>query len=254
MNLPEIEAIIAAQPYAAGTVDRALLDAQILLTRDAQPDLYGRAPASPQYEVGSRPALESIIDTVLSGRREPAARLAALTRWCSRIPRDQPSPAHSTAAGYYGDFSGFLWGGDEEAVVAKGSPWPQEIARVLVTLSQMAGIAARLVFLYRAEPPDLHTVVEAWLQGSWAVFDPCANRFYLWPHHGYASAYALRQDPRLVDQCPEHGRIPFVDSAFYRTVAIAEYPLAGRNQYDYRRQPALGDDGPRLQRAAEVFS
>lgn len=234
-----------------------MLDRQIPLTGATRSLLYGAEPAAASVASGDRPRLDAIVAQIAAAHPQRLARLVALTRWCSRIPRDYPSPGRSTAARGYGDFGTFQWGGSEEMVIAKGSPWPQEIARVLATLLQRAGIPARLVFLYRAEPPRLHTAVEAWALGGWGVCDACANRCYVWPHHGYASAAVLQQQPRLVDQVPEHGHNPYVDSAFYRTVAIAEYPLAGFQAAGgpeaFAPWPARPEDAPSLRCAARAF-
>lgn len=252
------QALLHEQPYDAGSADQELLAAQTLLCRETREALYAPPPTPPSYVPGSRPELEGIVERIAGGQRESFAKVAALTRWCSRIPRNYPSAEASTAAGFYGDFSSFQWGGDEAAVIAKGSPWPQELARVLATLAQISGVPARLVFLYRDGsrdgPPEMHSVVEAWLPGDWTVFDPCANRFFPWPHHGYASALALQQQPRLVDQTPEHGHVRYVDSAFYGTLGIASYRIEDRDQYHYKQQPAHPHDLPQLRRAAAVFA
>jgi len=179
--------------------------------------------------------------------------MLVLTRWCSRIPRNFPETGKSTAAGFYGDFGQFRWGGCEEAVIAKGSPWPQEIARVLAALLQVAGLPSRLVFLYRESPPLLHVVVEARVQAGWAVCDACAGRCYVWPHHGYASAWDLQRQPRLVDQAPEHGHSPYVDSSLYRTIAVSPYGLAAVPALTSDLQPARTGDRAGLQAATEVF-
>jgi transglutaminase-like putative cysteine protease len=249
-----VEALRQAQPYAPGRVDRTLLDEQTFVTSETRDVIYAPPARVASPAAGSRPRLEQIVERVAGGHAEAFAKVVALTRWCSRIPREYPSADANTASGIYGDFSRFSWGGDEEAVIAKGSPWPQELARVLATLSQFAGVPARLVFLYRGDPPELHSVVEAWAPGSWTVFDACANRFYPWPHHGYASALDLQRQPQLIDRAPEHGRLPWVDSAFYRTIGIASYPLVDRERFGYEQQPALPQDLARLRFAAEGFS
>lgn len=274
-----IKALLRSLPYGAGSVDRQLLAAQRLVTPETRGLLYAGTPAPPRSIPGSRPQLDAIVEEVAGRQREVFGKLVALMRWCSRIPRDFPSSEASTARGFYGDFGAFRWGGDEETVIAKGSPWPQELARVLASLAQLAGIPARLVFLYRTaflgsngvernspetrraemlaanmRTIEMHSVVEAWAAGAWVVFDPCANRFYPWPHHGYASALALQQQPRLVDQAPEHGRIRYVDSAFYRSFGIASYPIEDRGQYGYELQAARPQDLLMLRRTAEVFA
>ena len=114
--------------------------------------------------------------------------------------------------------------------------------------------ARSLVFLYRAEPPAMHTVVEAWVAGGWAVCDACATRCYTWPHHGYASASDLQQHPQLVDRLPEHGRNPYVDSRFYETVAIACPAQHHWPPTAYALRKALPGETGMLQEACRMFS
>ena len=214
--------------------------------------MYGEPPAAP-VTASSRPVLAAIAAGVSALNPQPLGRMLALTRWCSRVPRRHPQPGSSTTSGFYGDFSSFQWGGPEEAVIAKGSPWPQELARVLSGLLQLANLPARIVFLYGEEPPLLHAVVETWVRDRWAVCDPCANRCYIWPHRGYASALDLQQHPRLVDQAPEHGRNPYVDGRLFRTIAIAEYVLSSKPPPDGDLAPARPEDREILRAAAQVF-
>lgn len=251
--------MVERQPFGTGTIDRLLLEQQILLTAETRPVLYGEEPTVPKGSSEDRPQLDEILAQIAPAGSQRLARMLAITRWCSRIPRDYPRPGPSTVGGCYGDFSSYHWGGSEETVVAKGSPWPQEVSRVLATLLRRAGFWTRLVFLYRADPPALHTVVETWALGGWAVCDPCANRCYIWPHHGYASAADLQRQPWLVDQAPEHGHNPYVESAFYKAVAISHYPLShypSNAALDgaHALQPARPEDAPSLKAAAAVFA
>jgi hypothetical protein len=200
-----------------------------------------------------RTELAGIARSAVAANSRPLATMLALTRWCSGVPLSYPTPERCTASGYYGDFNGFRFGGSEEAVIHKGSPWPPELARVLCALLQVAGIPSRLVFLYREEPPMLHVVAEAWVDSGWAVCDPCANRCYIWPHHGYASARDLQQQPRLVMQVPEHGRHPYVSAELYRTIGIAPYTLTAEPAPDSDMAATSPAYRERLQAAARVF-
>lgn len=247
-----LRTIVEQQPFASGSIDRLWLQRQVLLTPETRSLLYGSVPEA--CAVFGRPRLQAVLDGVAPERKQPLAKLLALTRWCHRIPLDFPDPDGSTIRGFYGDFSAYQWGGSEEQIIAKGSPWPQELARVLIALLRQAGLPARMVFLYRSQPAGLHAVVEAWVSASWVVCDPCANRLYAWPHHGYAAAADLQAQPRLVDQQPEHGRNPYVDSAFYETVAIAGHRPEPVNSAAYAPQKARHCDGPPLLAAAGVFA
>jgi transglutaminase-like putative cysteine protease len=245
-------ALLSAQPYLPESLDLGLLASQIMLTPENRDLLYASPPASIERPA-SRQQLAAMAAAACAAQPRPLAQMLALTRWCSRIPLDFPSPEHSTAGGYYGDFSAFMWGGSEETIVAKGSPWPQELARVLAALAQMAGIPSRLVFLHGEQPPLLHAVAELWVDGGWAVCDPSANRCYLWPHRGYASALDLLKHPGLVDLAPEHGRNRYVDSRLYRTIAIAAYTPGVDPAPASDLSPAGSQDLAALQAAARDF-
>ena len=112
----------------------------------------------------------------------------------------------------------------------------------------MAGLPARLAFLASDAPPERHTVTEVYLWGRWAVVDGFSGRLYIWPKHGYASAWDIHLLPQIVDQHPDHGRQPYVESRFYRHVGIASYDLADTAAYDYTDEPTPADLVERLAR------
>jgi transglutaminase superfamily protein len=243
---------MAQQPFQPGSIDRRLLQSQTLLSRDSRGQLYGQLPAEITVDV-VRSELRAIVEHTIDPRQPRLGQMFALTRWCNRIPKRDRENAKSTLEGNYNDFSSFLWGGSEEYVIAKGSPWPQEVARVLARLLQLAAIPARLVFLYSEDPARMHCVVEAWPQEGWVVCDPCANRCYIWPHRGYASALDLRQHPQIFAHAPEHGQHPYVDPRLYQVIGIAEYPLRERPPDESDLSPTRTGDELLLQQAAEAF-
>jgi hypothetical protein len=247
-----VNAILRQQPYEPHSLDGRLLSGQVFLTYERASIFYSERQ-KPALGTPARPQLAEFVERACSTSTQPLARMLALTRWCSRVPLDFPRREHSTANGFYDNFAGFMWGGSEECVIGKGSPWPQELARVLAALAQTAGIPSRLVFLYREKPMALHVVAELWVDGGWALCDPCANRCYLWPHHGYASALDLQQHPRLIELAPEHGRCPYVDSGFFRTIALGEYAVTAEPAPRSELRPARIQDLPALQASARVF-
>lgn len=208
-------------PHGAGTIDRELLDAQVMLAGGNEGTFYGGPPtvAAPR----GRPWLEAITEQVTAAALNDSQRASALLRWVARVPATYPEGTPGTRGGFWGDFSTFLCGGTEEEVVRKGSPLAAELSRVLVTLAGLAEVPGRLVFLYADRPPYRHTVAELYVRGRWSVFDPVSDRTFLWSKHGYASAWEIQRMPRLVDSLQDHGRLPYVDSRFYATVAIAAY-------------------------------
>lgn len=224
---------LAEDPHAAGSVDRDLIDAQLLVSAANQAALYG-SPPRPNAGRRPRPWLEAIVSELTADALNESQRASALLRWVARVPVDFPEGGTGTRAGFWGDYDTFLCGGTEEEVIRKGSPLAAELNRVLVTLACLVGIPARLVFLYAEQPPYRHAVTELYIRGRWSVFDPVSNRTFVWSKHGYASAWEIQQMPRLVDGLQDHGRLPYVDSRWYATIAIAVYdPWDPRHRFPW---------------------
>jgi hypothetical protein len=119
-----------------------------------------------------------------------------------------------------------------------------------VTLAQIAGLNARLVFLYAEAPPVRHAVAEIYVAGRWSVFDPVSDRSFIWPKHGYATAWELRAMPNLLDGLQDHALLRYVDNRFYQHIGIAAYdPWNPRN--DFATAPIDGATAARL-RAGEA--
>jgi hypothetical protein len=229
---PAVAALFAAGPHRPGSVDAVLVERAVPLTLRTRDALYAPAPA-PRYRPGSRPELERFVAEALAGAVHPMPVAAALTQFVARIPHRFPTAERPTAAGFYGDFAAYLCGGTEEEVIKKGSPLAAERARVLCAMAQVAGLPARVVLLARDDPPERHAVAEIFVLGRWTVFDGYSGRFYVWPKHGYLSAWDARQLPALVNAAPDHGRRRYVDGAFFRHVAIAAYDVADFDAYRY---------------------
>ena len=214
--------VIAADPHRPGSVDRVLIERQVLLSRATQPALY-RPPLPASDRRWRRPWLEEVVAGLTRDMGHPFQRATALRRWVASVPRAFPEGGRTTRDGFWGDFATFLCGGTEEEVIRKGSPLAAELSRVLVLLADLAGLSARLAFLYADGPPYRHTVAEIFISGRWSVFDPVSDRCFAWSKHGYAGAWEIQQQPRLVDGLQDHARLPYVSSRYYQTVAIAVY-------------------------------
>lgn len=215
--------LIAADPHPAGTVDALLIQQQQWLTPLTVERLYRPAAHVQRPAAELRPALTQIVSACLTGTVHDFERVVALRRWVAAVPRRFPAGSQTTAEGYWGDFAVLTCGGVEEAVIERGSPLAAELCRVLVTLLKIAGIPARLVFLYDIDLPARHCVVEVYTSGRWSVLDPVSDRAFVWPKHGFASAWEIRQMPALVDGLQDHARMRYVASNYYRVAAIATY-------------------------------
>jgi hypothetical protein len=236
-SLPEyVRAAIEEEVHRPGSVDRRLIDAQTLVTTENQAELY-RPPGAPAgAQRWPRPWLDEIVAELTAGSVHAMQRAVALRGWVASVPRQFPEGGISSRDGYWGHgYRRFLSGGAEEEVIHKGSPLAIELCRVLVTMASLAGLPARIVLLYADQRPFRHAVVEIHLNGRWSVFDVISNRTFAWPKHGYASAWEIARMPALIDSLQDHHRLRYVDSRFYRTIAIAEYDpwdLAHRYPWD----------------------
>lgn len=237
-GLPHADAAAVAQlidtdPHVSGSVDALLLERQQWLTAATVAQLYSPPPPPARPAEGSRPALEGIVRDCLAGTVHDFERAVALRRWVAAIPRRYPVGGRSTADGYWGDFAALPCGGTEEAVIERGSPLAAELSRVLVTQLRLAGLPARLVFLYDVTAAARHCVTEVYCGGRWSVLDPVSDRTFVWAKHGFASAWEIRQMPALVDGLQDSGPLRYVASSYYRVAAVAEYdPAAPDWRYD----------------------
>jgi hypothetical protein len=60
---------------------------------------------------------------------------------------------------------------DDEALLSSGRAWCNEQARVFVRLCQVAGIPARLIFLFYSPAPGGHVIAEFYADGRWSMAD-----------------------------------------------------------------------------------
>ena len=231
---PALDRLFDNRIYRAHTVDAVLAtSAQLVGVDDA--DRLARAPAAselPPPELASRrPALGAILAGVVRAA-EPDRFLEALAAFTSSIERSFPSPEHSAASGFYRSPDDFFWGGTEELVIAKGSDWCHEIARVYAALAQVAGRAARLVFLYSED--DGHVAVECHEGGVWTLVDPLAPKVYRRRDgRGIGVADLLRAGEPERREIVAGREGPYVDAAFFRFLAVAEYRIAEAGRYSY---------------------
>jgi hypothetical protein len=229
---PQLDELLAHRIYPPDSVDAVLQDTARLVDPDACAWLEA-PPALGPYRFSevraNRPLLRALADDAIQAAKGLQAvwKLACFT---SQIERMFPSPEHSAAAGYYATPEDFLWGGPEELVIAKGSDWCHEVARVLCGLAQVSGIATRLVYAYSDD--DGHVLVEYYVDQGWVLVDPLAPKVYRSPSGrgvGVREVLLRRQDgPWFRD-----GEGYYVSARFFKHVAIAEYRLSEAPSYKY---------------------
>ena len=121
-------------------------------------------PTVVHYQKGSLPGYEAVVAEYTAGISEPRDKaLALLTRaLLERVQHPAIPPMCIDTA--------MNRGMDDEALLASGCGWCNEQARVFVRLCQVAGIPARMIFLF-ATPAGGHVVAEFHADGRWSMAD-----------------------------------------------------------------------------------
>jgi len=119
------------------------------------------------YRNGSRPILQKLVRRVLKGEKDSFRIVECLAGYvCSEVPW----------AGYYEKVTSKRLpsdsGASEEDIIASGFGWCNEQARVFCALTQIAGMASRLVFGENVQKTYGHVSAEVLTPGGWMAVDP----------------------------------------------------------------------------------
>jgi hypothetical protein len=110
------------------------------------------------------------------------------------------------------------FGGTEEEIIERTTDWCGDLARVGVTLCQMAGFPARLVYLVATKQAySGHVLSEVFRGATWGALDPL---------HGIV--YAEEGKPVTAWELVKKGEVPPHDAA-----AVSNYFSWEREKYDY---------------------
>ena len=204
--------------HAPGSVDRVLLARMVRMCPETRAHLYGGSPSKASlYRPGSRPAMETLAADAIGSSRSDEERVDAIAAFCSRLGDREPATG----------LEEMLFGGREEEIVARGSDWCTDVARVACVLCQVVGIPARLVVLANVSSAySGHEIIEARRGGRWGAVDPLAGVVYRHLDGAPASTWDLMLDPSLVER---HGRRP----AQFAMAAIADYSAMEHTRYDF---------------------
>jgi transglutaminase-like putative cysteine protease len=217
-------AMFENDPHPLGSVDRAIWDSMVRLTPETADFLY-REFTRPgvAYTPGSRPGLEQIVARLQLAQRPEEDRVARIAEFTSGMAPEAPVPIDR-----------MKFGGTEEEIVARGSDWCPDVARVACALLQVAGVPARIVILENtSEAYTGHTIVEAWRRGRWGAVDPVSDIIYRTNDAAPATTWDLVSHPELIDAHPRAGRTPEAQRGQFRWAAIANYSLGPVSAADY---------------------
>jgi hypothetical protein len=200
--------------HAPGSVDQILHQRMVRLLPETVNFLYGDySRTDMSYVRGSRPSLEKQADSITAHKGTQAQRLAAIAHYCARLG-DHADDNLET----------MILGGSEEDIIARGSDWCTDVARVGCMLCQIVGIPARLANLFDlGSAYSGHVVVEAYRLGTWGAVDTSTPVTTWELMHDAAFVREIASDPTATYSRPEQ----------FSAAAIVNYRLVDWESYDY---------------------
>ena len=220
-----------------GLVDcEHFIDTQLYLCEATAEYIYtDYTPTTVDYQRGSRPKLEAVLDAMALWDRPEFDRFL----WLARFVRDLPNKHDWTPDPYAG--------GTEEELIEKGCVMCNEQARLMVVLCQIAGLPAR----YVGHHIGGHGVVEVYVDGHWGYHD-IRGKFFFKPDGALAGTWDIWRDPSIIRRQPEwvtrevHPRYlrddPYAmtEKTFFHPkecTGITNYFVADRDTFNYAHSP-----------------
>ncbi len=187
-----------AQTPVAG-IDREQAQSMVRLCPETAPVLYGPefSPRAIAYRAGSRPLLEAVPAGLPC--RTSRDSVDSIHTWVREHVR------HPHLAGFVAPDRAL----SEEGLIDSGVGWCNEQARVFIALCGVAGIPARLCFLFHSNERCGHTATEVWLEGKWAFCDVTFGVLVMLPTGEPASGLDLQGHYRALAH--EAYRAPLTD-------------------------------------------
>jgi len=210
--------------HASGSIDRILMEGMIRLCPETVDFLYNEYTSMRSfYEKGTRTELEQYVERAILDNHSEEERIMAIARFTSSL---QESACE--------DLKLMQIGGTEEEIIARGSDWCSDVARVGCALCQVAGFAARLVYLFDTEKAySGHVIIEVYRAKIWGVVDPLTNVVYRHPEGKPASIWDLMNNSHLIE-CHSRGEsTPYTVVSQFQGAAISSYFVWRWREYDY---------------------
>ena len=230
------EAWFSNRIYAVDTVDAVLEDSAVRVDCRSRDLLLAEPPVSQMRRLSSlkddRPMLAWLASRISNSGRSQVDLIDRIAVFTSMIENHFPSVGLPASQGFYRTPGDFWWGGPEEVVIAKGSDWCHEIARVFCAMAQVLEIPCRLV--YTSSDDDGHVIAEAYWCGSWVLVDPLAPKVYRTPDGSPVSVIALSdlsEDELFAITASREGY--YVNPCYFKHLFVAEYWLADSHKYNY---------------------
>jgi hypothetical protein len=210
--------------HAPGSVDRVLMARMVRLCPETSAHLYTDYTSTESgYEPGTRPELEGHLKVATLGCTTAEERVDAIALFCAGLGARAPQDINQT-----------VLGGTEEEIIARGSDWCTDVARVACVLYQVSGLAARMVYLADVlQAYSGHATVEVHRDCVWGGVDPTTGVAYRTADGTPASTWDLMADPDLVECHRQASRSAYARPTQFARAAISNYPIGNRMQYDY---------------------
>ena len=224
-------------PHAAGSVDREILSRMIRLCRETAPYLYGGySDLTTGYPAGSRPVLERLLAKAGVPVGDPERRVARIAELTRSLDREDASAG----------LSEMKFGGTEEAIIARGTDWCTDVARVGCALYQVAGFPSRIVSLFNLDAAySGHVIVEVHRHGAWGAVDTNSAVVYRKDDGRPATTWDLMNDAEAVkrhDAQPSQFTGAGIANYRVRDSDCHDYTVSGLNDY-YRTILYMAEQG-----------
>jgi hypothetical protein len=218
------QAMLENDLHAPGSVDRELMARMIRLCPETADWLYGGyTPTLVGYEVSSRPELERHAAKATAGCGTAEEKIAAVNKLCMDVSERATEDLEETRCG-----------GTEEEIIARGSWNCTEIARVGCILCQIAGLPARMVYLFDTRQAySGHAIIEVYRRGIWGAVCPETDVIYRHSNGRPASTWELQNQPDLIEAQWRGPATLYTTAGQFRGAAISNYFVGERQRYNY---------------------
>lgn len=210
--------------HAPGSVDRVLAETMVRLCAATVDYLYtGYSPTCTRYEKGTRPLLERYVADSGASQGHALDRVVRIVGFCQGLEKRAAD-----------ELDGMQFGGTEEQIIARGSDWCTDVARVACAMCQVAGVPARLVWLFNLnQAHSAHEIIEAFTEGVWGAADPVNGVVYRHPDGRPATTWELMNDERLVNGSWEGRSSFYADPRQFQGAAVCNYAIRRASDFDY---------------------
>lgn len=220
---PAYRVMLENDAHARGSVDRLLMENMVRLCIETADYLYSEyTPTRAFHRKGARPQLEHCVEKIVQTCDSDEKCVEAIAQFTSQL-KDRTSDG----------LDSIRVGGTEEEIIARGSDWCADVARVGCALCQVAGYTSRMVYLVDTEKAySGHVIMEVFWVGVWGAVDPLTGVLYRHSGGDPASTWALVNDTHLVERHFRGESTPYTTPGQFRAAAISNYFLWEATAYD----------------------